>query len=225
MAVKSLHVAIIPDGNRRWAKRRLLQPWKGHEQAVETCRTLIDWCHESPDVAVLTLWGFSTENWNRSAEEVSQLMRIYEEFLRKERPTFLEKQTRFVHSGRSDRIPESLVRLIREIAAETNEFTKFTLNFALDHGGRDEVVRAIQKVTEPQVVTAESFRNYLDHPELPDIDLIIRTSGEQRSSGFFIWQAAYAEWVYTQSFFPDLTPDAVAAAVAEFKQRQRRFGA
>lgn len=221
---KQLHLGIIPDGNRRWARKRALQPWKGHEEGVEAFKKAIDWARQNPRIGTLTIWGFSTENWNRSEEEVRILMEIYERFLREESATFHEKKTRLVHSGRSDRIPSSLAQLIRKIAAETASYSEFTLNFALDYGGRDEVVRAFKKVSDPAALTEENFRQYLDHPELPDVDLVIRTSGEQRTSGFFIWQSAYAEWVFNDKYFPDLTPQDLESAVAEYDSRQRRFG-
>jgi len=219
-----LHLGIIPDGNRRWAKQRALQPWKGHEAGTDAFRKIIDWAHDNPEVAVLTIWGFSTENWNRSQEEITQLMKIYERFLRDEAHTFHEKKTRLVHSGRTDRIPGSLATIIAQLAGETSNYDELILNFALDHGGRDEVARAIQKIKNPAEVTEENFRQYLDNPALPDFDLIIRTSGEQRTSGFFIWQAAYAELMFIDKYFPDLTPLDLDKALTDFASRQRRFG-
>ena len=217
-------MGIFPDGNRRWARQRALVPWKGHGEAVKTCRELISWCRDDARVGFLTLWGFSTENWNRGEREVAELMRIYEDFLRGEREQFLKQGTRFVHSGRLDRVPVQLAKIIKELVTETLGQTQFVLNFALDYGGRDEVVRAVQKLGDPASVTEESFRQHLDHPELPDFDLIIRTSGEQRTSGFFVWQAAYAEWFFEDKFFPDLRPADVARIVNGYSRRQRRFG-
>lgn len=224
MSSQSLHVAIIPDGNRRWARQRSLQPWLGHEEAMRNSRALIDWCRNNPDIGTLTLWGFSTENWNRSEAEVTHLMRIYEEWLKGERDELISKRTHFVHSGRSERIPKSLADAITDLAQVTKDFDEFTLNFALDYGGRDELIRAINKIEKPSEITEENFRDYFDHPELSDIDLVIRTSGEKRSSGFFIWQAAYAEWYYEPKLFPDLTPADLEQALGEYCQRQRRFG-
>jgi len=224
MLDKTLHIAIIPDGNRRWAKRFSLKPWQGHAQAMKNSRALIEWCFHNPRISALSLWGFSTENWNRSQEEVDNLMRIYVEWLQSQRSLLMENEIRFVHSGRMDRIPKDLASLIQNLTHETEGFSKFTLNFALDYGGRDEVARAIQKISEPALVTEQSFRQYLDHPELPDIDLVIRTSGEHRTSGFFIWQAAYAEWHFEKKYFPDLTPEDLGRALEDYDQRQRRFG-
>ena len=219
-----LHVAIIPDGNRRWAKQRALQPWKGHETAIENFRGITEWCRDDPRVGILTVWCFSTENWKRDPEEVSHLMKLYEDYLRNERREFVKKKTRFVHTGRLDRIPASLATLILEVQEETKDQTGFTLNLAVDYGGKDEIVRAIGKIKDPKTVTEESLRNLLDHPELPDIDLVLRTSGEQRTSNFFLWQSAYAEWVFLDKYFPDLTEKDMEAAVSDFAKRKRRFG-
>lgn len=219
-----IHIAIIPDGNRRWARKRLLQPWKGHESAVENFRTLTDWCREDPRVNALTVWCFSTENWKRDPEEIRHLMEMLETYLQKERETFAQNNTRFCHSGRRDRLPASLVQLITDTEKETQENDGFTLHLAVDYGGKDEVVRAMHKFDSTKDVTEESLRTHVDHPELPDIDLIIRTSGEQRTSNFFLWQAAYAEWDFVDKYFPDFTEKDLAAAVDAFAKRTRRFG-
>jgi undecaprenyl diphosphate synthase len=230
-----MHVAIIPDGNRRWAKAKGLQPWNGHERAIENFRSLVDWCREDPRIGTLTVWCFSTENWNRDPAEVSALMRIYEDYLRKERRGFCEQKTRFLHSGRLDRIPRSLANLIREIQEETKDEKEFTLNLAVDYGGKDEILRTIDKCIANQrrneltkkrsrPITDQAFRASLDHPDLPDIDLVVRTSGEQRTSNFFLWQSVYAEWVFSPKLFPDFTAEDLAEAVREFGIRKRRFG-
>ncbi len=219
-----IHLAIIPDGNRRWAKKRLLQPWKGHETAIENFRSITDWCSNDPRVGILTVWCFSTENWKRDKKEIDMLMKIYEDYLRKERTGFADKKTRFIHSGRFDRIPASLAALIKDVEEETKDQTEFTLNLAVDYGGKDEILRAMKKMKNTENVTEESFRQFLDHPELQDIDLILRTSGEQRTSNFFLWESAYAEWVFLDKLFPDLTAGDVENAVSDFASRTRRFG-
>ena len=219
-----IHLAIIPDGNRRWAKKRLLQPWKGHETAIENFRSITDWCRNDPRVGILTVWCFSTENWKRDKKEIDMLMKIYEDYLRKERTGFADKKTRFIHSGRFDRIPASLAALIKDVEEETKDQTEFTLNLAVDYGGKDEILRAMKKMKNTENVTEESFRQFLDHPELQDIDLILRTSGEQRTSNFFLWESAYAEWVFLDKLFPDLTAGDVENAVSDFASRTRRFG-
>jgi len=128
----ALHIAIIPDGNRRWARARAWHPWQGHEKAVENFRTITDWCRADPRISTLTVWCFSTENWKRDPKEISKLMTIFENYLQKERPTFQQKGTRLLHSGRKDRIPPSLAALIRTIEEETKHFPEFTLHPAID---------------------------------------------------------------------------------------------
>ncbi|MEX1997606.1 MAG: polyprenyl diphosphate synthase [Candidatus Andersenbacteria bacterium] len=224
MALPPLHLAIIPDGNRRWARQRALAPWLGHQQAIENSRSLIDWCYQHPRIATVTFWGFSTENWQRRDEEIKHLMRLYEQFLRQEREKFNRNKTRLAHSGRLDRIPPSLARLITDLSAETADYTTFTLNFALDYSGKDEIIRAVHRLSDLQAVTEENFRQYLDQPALPDIDLVIRTSGEQRTSGFALWQSAYAEWIFVPKFYPDFSVADLEQALTQYGQRARRFG-
>ena len=148
-------------------------------------------------------------------------MDLLEEYLAKERSTFMENETRFVHSGRKDRIPSSLAALIAEVEEETKDQTRFTLHLAIDYGGKDEVVRALGKTKDH---SEEGIAQALDHSELSDIDLIIRTSGEHRTSNFFLWQAAYAEWDFIDKFFPDFSVDDLANSVGKFADRTRRFG-
>ncbi|MDP3997427.1 MAG: polyprenyl diphosphate synthase [bacterium] len=226
MPKNKIHLAIIPDGNRRWAKKKLLKPWEGHQQALDNSRALIEWCRQEPRIATLTLWGFSTENWDRSPEEISQLMRIFEQYLKDERKQITANKTRFIHSGRLDRLPPSLAHLISDIATETKDNNDFTFNLALDYGGRDEIIRTIRKIPAAQHkdIDETTIRAYFDHPELPDIDLVIRTSGEYRTSGFFIWQTAYTEWIFETKLYPEITPHDLEGYIKEYDNRHRRFG-
>lgn len=231
-----LHLAIIPDGNRRWARAQGLHPWDGHAKAVENFRDIADWCREHPRISVLTLWCFSTENWKRDPQEVQKLMDLIEGYIRRERTKIKEQRTRFLHSGRTDRIPPSLAKAFKDIAEETKDNTHFTFHLALDYGGKDEVVRAVQRAFGAQgtkgtegtdgteVWSEDTLRRYLDHPELPDIDLIVRTSGEFRTSNFFLWQSAYAEWFFLEKHFPALTVKDLEDVLRQFDERQRRFG-
>ena len=218
MSNTPLHIAIIPDGNRRWAKALSLMPWDGHQKAVDNFETLTEWCQEDERVSVLTVWCFSTENWKRDPEEIEKLMTMLEKSLQKERTSFLENNTRFIHSGRKDRIPETLKNLIDEVEKETNHCDGFTLHLAVDYGGKDEIKRAIAKAD------SDDIEPHLDHPELPDIDLIIRTSGEHRTSNFFLWQSTYAEWDFIDKRFPDFTTVDLQNSVDTFASRTRRFG-
>ena len=226
MNVKSgLHLAIIPDGNRRWANEHKLESvWKGHERAIENFHTLTEWCRKDGRVATLTVWCFSTENWKRSKREVAELMKLFEEYIQREQATLLQENTRFVHSGRKDRIPPSLKELIIETEKRTEHCTGFTLHLAIDYGGKDEIIRAVKDMPNTREITEETMRAALDHPELPDIDIILRSSGEQRTSNFFLWQSAYAEWIFSPKYFPDIGESDLAEAVTEFERRKRRFG-
>jgi undecaprenyl diphosphate synthase len=227
---RPLHLAIIPDGNRRWAREhKFAHVWKGHERAVENFRTLTEWCRKDPRVNTLTVWCFSTENWKRDTQEIDELMKMLEKYLRREREEFIKENTRFVHSGRRDRLPKSLVQLIEDVEKETKDQTGFTLHLAVDYGGKDEVSRAVQKIMNQErpfsgAVTEDLIRQHLDHPELPDIDVILRSSGEQRTSNFFLWQAAYSEWVFNPKHFPDINTSDLDDALNTYADRKRRFG-
>lgn len=223
---KPIHIAIIPDGNRRWAKRQLLNPWKGHEVAIENFRSSLEWCYNDPRVDTLTIWGFSTENWKREKKEVEMLMNLFAGYLQQERNIFTEKNIRVVHAGRQDRLPEKVLTLLHDIETETKNNSAFTFQLAIDYGGQDEIVRALNKVQhiEPGTWNQELVRTHLDHPELPDIDLIIRTSGEHRTSNFFLWQSTYAEWIFLPKLFPEFSAEDLAECVDEFNTRTRRFG-
>jgi len=220
---KGIHLAIIPDGNRRWAKSHNLSLWKGHEKAAENLREIKDWCRNNPRVSVLTVWGFSTENWKRDPAFVEKLMTMLEKYLSDERDWFKENNTRLLHSGRTDRLSPSLKKLIEEITEETKDFDAFTLHMALDYGGKDEIVRAVNRLGNKNT-TEDSIRSYLDHPELPDIDCIIRTSGERRTSNFFLWQSTYAEWIFVDKHFPDFNTKDLETALKEYEMRTKRFG-
>ncbi|MBU0458939.1 di-trans,poly-cis-decaprenylcistransferase [Patescibacteria group bacterium] len=225
----SLHLAIIPDGNRRWAKNRSLHPWKGHEQAIENFRSITEWCRNDPRVNILTVWCFSTENWKRDPKEIEMLMKMLEDYLRKEQEGFIEKKTKSLHSGRKDRIPSSLAQLIEEVEKKTADQSEFTLHLAVDYGGKDEIIRAINKISVTEdcdlpLRSENGIREHLDHPELSDIDLIIRTSGEQRTSNFFLWQTVHSEWVFNNKLFPDFEVSDLESAVDDFANRTRRFG-
>ncbi|MDC0449234.1 polyprenyl diphosphate synthase [bacterium] len=238
------HVAIIPDGNRRWAKDKGLPTLVGHKRGFDTANKDIDYAREI-GIHTMTLWAFSTENWNRSKEEVDYLMNLYENNIEKNLEKAKKHKSRIVHLGRKDRIPESLRKLIEKAESETKDFDKHVLNIALDYGGHDEIVRAATKIAEdvqkgiitPQDISKEVgkyknkypyylFKNYLDTGDQtnPYPDLIIRTSGEQRFSGFLSWQLAYSEIYFAQVHMPDFGPKEFQKALDSFSNRERRFG-
>ena len=219
-----LHIAIIPDGNRRWAKKRTLSPWKGHEKAIQNFKESLEWCYAQPEIGVLTIWCFSTENWKRSEKEIDKLMKILEEYLINQRGEFIEKGIRILHSGRKDRLPASLIKEISKLEEETKDNKECTLNLAIDYGGKDEILRAIKKSESDGIESEDQLKKYLDQPDLQDPDLIIRTSGENRTSNFFLWQSAYAEWMFLPILFPDFGVKELEECVNTFKKRSRRFG-
>ncbi len=224
MSDQKLHVAIIPDGNRRWAKTRTLFPWKGHERAVENFRSLMDYAKEDGRVGVLTFWCFSTENWKRDPDEVSKLFGLLEQYLLSERAKIKTDRIRFAHSGRRDRLPQNLITLMEEMEKDLQEEPVMTLHLAIDYGGKDEILRALGKVQGSIPVTDDVLRSKLDHPELPDMDLIIRTSGEMRTSNFALWQSTYAEWMFENVYFPDFSTEHLKKCIDTFSNRTRRFG-
>jgi undecaprenyl diphosphate synthase len=222
------HVAIIPDGNRRWAKEHNFPTLEGHRRgfdiAVKVGKKI-----RSLGIHTMTIWAFSTENWNRTKEEVSYLMKMYEAFFEKNLKEAMKEKVRIIHLGRKDRISKKLLEKIQNSEEKTKKFKDYVLNIALDYGGQDEIIRTIQKGSKQgnlNNITIEQFNNFLDtaNQPYPNPDLIIRTSGEQRTSGLMIWQAAYAEYIFLKKHFPDINDEDIEKAVEEYSSRQRRFG-
>lgn len=219
------HIAIIPDGNRRWAKQRGLPSLEGHRRGFEAATEISKRIREL-GISTTTIWAFSTENWKRTQEEVSYLMDIYCMLIDRDLKEAIENEVKITHLGSKDRIPQKLLKQIQNAEEQTREFKKFYLNIAIDYGGRDELIRAIQKVKDPTLLTSETFEDYLDTKDqpYPNPDLIIRTSGEMRTSGFLPWQGVYAEYIFLEKYFPDMAPNDIDKAVEEYESRQRRFG-
>jgi undecaprenyl diphosphate synthase len=223
------HIAIIPDGNRRWAEEHGLPTLEGHRRGFDVA-VKIGIKIRSLGVHTTTVWAFSTENWNRTEEEVSYLMRMYETFIEKNLKEALKEKIRIIHLGRKDRISKKLLERIKNSEEKTKDFKNHILNIALDYGGRDEVIRAVEKIKNQKSkirnLSENNFNQFLDtaNQPYPNPDLIIRTSGEQRTSGLMIWQAAYAEYIFLKKHFPDIKNDDIQSAVEEYSARQRRFG-
>ena len=217
------HVALIMDGNRRWAKREGFTAFRGHREGLERSREIIEEARRL-GIKYVTLWGFSTENWERSKREVSYLMELFEKYLRDNINELHSKGIRVVHIGRKDRLPKKLLRLFTEAEKLTGKNQDFTLILAIDYGGRDEIIRAIQKIKKKESCTEEDFCVLLDTVNLPDPDLIIRTSGEIRLSGFLMWQGAYSELYFTKKCFPEFTVNEFHKALKEYEKRGRTYG-
>ncbi|MGW8226431.1 MAG: polyprenyl diphosphate synthase [Anaerolineales bacterium] len=221
------HIAIIMDGNGRWAISRGLPRLAGHRAGTENLRRVIEACVEF-GVRYLTLYAFSTENWGRPMEEVRGLMRILEDVIDRELAELHKQGTRLLHIGRLDRLKPSLRQKVLDAIEYTKDNDRLILCVAFNYGGRDEIVCAIQHMIEddvtPDQVSVELVSKYLFTAGVPDPDLIIRTSGELRGSNFLIWQGAYSEWYFTPTYWPDFGKEELALAIEEYKHRQRRYG-
>jgi len=221
------HVVIIPDGNRRWAKAHGLAPIAGHKKGLEAAMRVVKGSRDL-GVKILTLWGFSTENWERPPMEVGYLMRIYTSFFRKHLKELVTEGVRFNWIGRRDRVPAMLRAVLEKVEAATAKNTKYILNICIDYGGHDELVRAIRKILAKRIPAAKINERVvaanLDTAGVPDPDLLIRTSGEYRTSGVMPWQTVYTELFFSKLFFPDFSLAELKRALADFARRQRRFG-
>lgn len=221
------HIAIIMDGNGRWAKQRGLPRLAGHRAGTRNIRRIVQEC---PDLGVryLTLYAFSTENWSRPSAEVNGLMQILSEFLDRETRSLHEERVQIRHLGRLDNISEVLQRKIRYATDLTRDNDRLTLAVAFNYGGRADVLDAVREVmaagVRPDDLREEHIDAHLSTRGMPDPDLIIRTSGEWRLSNFLIWQAAYSEYWTTSVFWPDFGPNLLRQAIDDYGQRERRFG-
>lgn len=225
------HIAIIMDGNGRWAKRRALPLKLGHRQGAETLRKVTDAAIEL-GVRYLTAYAFSTENWKRSEEEVGAIMDLMNSYLDEYTKDAEIKNTKVRIIGDITRLRPQLIEKIKNIQAITKDKTGLGLNIAINYGGRDEIVRAAKKMMRaaaegalaPEDLTEGMLSDYLDTAEVPDPDLLIRTSGEYRISNFLLWQMAYSEMYFTDKLWPDFTKADLQAAIEFFNQKDRRFG-
>jgi undecaprenyl diphosphate synthase len=221
------HVAIIMDGNGRWAQERGLSRQAGHRAGTENIRTVIRAFAER-DVKYLTLYAFSTENWKRPRSEINPLMRLLGRVLDRELKSLHENGVRLLHIGNLEPLPADLKRRVCAAIELTKDNTGITVSVAFNYGGRAEIVeaarRAIQAGVRPEDLTEESFSSYLDTKGLPDPDLVVRTAGEMRLSNFLLWQAAYAEFYATPVYWPDFGIEEVERALDAYAQRGRRFG-
>jgi len=222
------HVGIIMDGNRRWAKDRGLPTLEGHRRGYDKVKKVGKWCKQR-GVKVLTLWAFSTENWKRSKEEVDYLMNLLGFALSDGEVNELDKDgIKLQVIGQKERLSEKLQGLIEKAEEKTKDNKEGILNLAISYGGRADVLEAVRKMVEkgipPQEISEEMIDQNLWTAGLPDCDLIVRTSGELRTSGFLIWQAAYAELYFCKNHWPDFSEKDLDEALADYARRQRRFG-
>lgn len=218
------HIAIIMDGNGRWAKKRGLPRTFGHKEGAATLRKIVEYAGNI-GVRYLTVYAFSTENWKRSSEEVEALMFLFKAYMKSEKKVMMKNNVRFMVSGRKEGVSESLLKEIENLEEATKNNTGITLNLAFNYGGRAEIVDAVNKIiaSGEKEVNEESFRRYL-YRNIPDPELLIRTSGELRISNFLLWQIAYSEIYVTETLWPDFDSKELDRAIGSFNGRERRFG-
>lgn len=225
------HIAIIMDGNGRWAKKRGLPRNAGHKAGAETFRRIADHCNDL-GVKYLTVYAFSTENWKRSSEEVAGIMGLLERYLKEAIRDMEKNHIRFKLFGDSSRLDPKLQKLCAEAEERSAKFDRVQVNFCINYGGRDEIIRAVKRyaaevaagLKDPSSLTEMEFEHYLDSAGVPDPELVIRPSGEQRTSNFLPWQSAYSELVFMDVLWPDFTKEDLDAAIEEYHHRNRRFG-
>lgn len=218
------HIAIIMDGNGRWAKERGLNRTAGHEEGAKTVRKITQYCSDIK-VKYLTLYAFSTENWERPKLEVEFLMKLLERYLKKELEVYLQNNIRFKAIGDLSRFSKSLQNTIYETQNKTANCSGLTQVLALNYGSKNEIVRAVKKLNELNLeVTEDNLESCLDTAGMGDVDVLIRTSGEVRLSNYLLWQNAYAEMFFTQTYWPDFSASELDDILSDFSKRERRFG-
>ena len=226
-----VHIGIIMDGNGRWAQKRFLPRSAGHRAGAQNFRTITRYCSKI-GIRYLTVYAFSTENWNRPSDEVGALLRLFKEYLEEALRDFMDENIRVRFIGDVSAFPAELRGLIQEVEEASACKTGMALNLAMNYGGRAEITRAAKKVAQeavsgslrPEELTEERFAQYLYTGSQPDPDLIIRPSGEERLSNFLLWQSAYAEFVYFDILWPDFKTSDLDRAIEIYSSRQRRFG-
>ncbi|MFQ5673561.1 MAG: isoprenyl transferase [Nitrospinales bacterium] len=225
------HIAIIMDGNGRWAKKNLLPRVHGHRAGVKTVDRIVTLCRKL-NVEALTLYSFSGENWNRPAAEIKALLKILDQYLKKELDRMKRENIRFNTIGRIEGFPEDIRKLIRRAREYTQTNDGLVLTLALGYGGQQEILDAVKKIAQkvldghllPGDIDSDLFETFLDTRGLPNLDLLIRTSGEMRISNFLLYQIAYTELHYTNVLWPDFTEEDLLMAIIDFQKRERRFG-
>ena len=217
------HVAIIMDGNGRWAKKRMLPRAMGHKKGVETVRQIVRAAGEL-GLNTLSLYAFSSENWKRPEDEISDLMGLMRDFIKSDLDEFAASDVRLKIIGNYKALDPDIVDMLEESISRTQGNSRTTLAVALNYGSQDELVRAARASAAEGEITLESIESHLDTAGLPPLDLLIRTSGEQRLSNFMLWQAAYAEFWFTDTLWPDFSKDELSRALEEFARRERRYG-
>jgi undecaprenyl diphosphate synthase len=221
------HVAVIMDGNGRWAKKRGLPRSAGHQAGADAVERLVDVSVEL-GIRYISIYAFSTENWSRPKAEINSLWKILDAFFKAKLPVLHEKGVRIVHSGSRSKLPSKVLSIIENAEHITEKNRKITLNLCLNYGGRQEIVDSVNEWMKGrkknELISADKIRKHLYQPGIPDADLVIRTSGESRISNFLLWQIAYSEFVFMDVLWPDFGAEHAKQAIAEYQKRTRRFG-
>lgn len=221
------HLGIIMDGNRRWAKDHNLPSIFGHKKGVETLENVGDWCI-ARGIKYLTVWAFSSENWSRPEDEISYLMKLMKEVAISKVSVFMKKGVKLNILGRLSELPHETQDAIRKAVEKTKNNAKVIMNVAINYGGRNEILDAIKQIVKEKVesekITQELVRSHLYAPEIPEPDLVIRTGGEQRTSGFLLWETHYSEWYFSKQRWPEFSEEELDRAIEDFKSRKRNFG-
>ncbi len=221
------HVGLIIDGNRRWARERNLSSFEGHLRGYQVMKKAIDWLFLR-GVKIISVFVFSTENWRRDQEEVNYLMKLIHQAVKEETEEAKKRGYRILVSGFINGLPGDLPQLVGEAVSQTKEGRNGTVHLCINYGGRAEILRAVKKAKQSEIsaeeITEDIFRKFLFNGGLPDPDIIVRTSGEQRLSGFLLWQSAYSEFLFLKKYWPDFEEADVERIIKEYSLRQRRFG-
>jgi undecaprenyl diphosphate synthase len=222
------HIAFIMDGNGRWAEQQGLPRLEGHRAGIENTRSVISYLGEEYHIKYVTLYSFSTENWNRPKDEVNGLLRILEDSIEEETMQLHKRGVKMRHLGHLERLPRNLKSAINKAVELSKNNTKMTLNFAFDYGGRMEIVDAVRSIiaagTPQKDIDEKLFSNHLYTAGLPEVDLVVRTGGNLRISNFLLWQSAYSEYYFTDVPWPAFNTEEIDKALISYSQRQRRFG-
>ncbi|MBR2741554.1 di-trans,poly-cis-decaprenylcistransferase [Candidatus Saccharibacteria bacterium] len=218
------HLGIIADGNRRWAKEHGLPSIEGHKKGLDAIKALVDGAMEQ-GIKYITFYVFSTENWGRSEAEVSYIMKLAETRILKYAEKMKAKNGRMVILGSKKRVSPKLISIIEQAEKLTEDCDGITVGFCFNYGGEVEIADAANIAMEAEgEITPETIRKHLYHPEIPDIDMVVRTSGEERISGFMLWRSSYAEFMFIKKYFPEMSEDDISEIVKEYEKRNRRFG-
>jgi len=219
------HIGIIMDGNGRWAKQRGQLRTQGHLEGLKAAKRIVKTASDM-GVSYLTLYTFSTENWKRSTEEVGFIMGLIKKYLRAELDFYRENRIRIRHTGYREGLSPDIIQELDDVCRDTRDFGGLQVILALNYGGRDEIVRAVKKLISKGVEpSAEMISSFMDNPDIPDPDLIIRTAGEFRTSNFLLWEGAYSEYHFSAKLWPDWESEDLAEAIGIYRNRERRFGA